>query len=162
MQMKLSLDLGCGQNMKNPFNAEIIYGIDCRPNSADNIRCVDLVIEPVPFESNYFDFVTAYDFLEHVPRILYTPKRKHCFVDLMNEIYRVLKPEGLFLSSTPAFPYSQAFRDPTHVNIITEETFPLYFDDKNTWAQIYGFNGRFKILQQKWEAPHLVALLQKK
>lgn len=45
----------------------------------------------------------------------------------MNEVHRVLKPNGIFLHQTPAYPSTVAFRDPTHVNIITEETIPHYF-----------------------------------
>jgi SAM-dependent methyltransferase len=79
----------------------------------------------------------------------------------MNEIYRVLKTGGIFLSVTPAYPHGAAFQDPTHVNIITEETFIKYFDDTYTWAKIYGFNGRFKVLQQEWSGANLVTQLQK-
>jgi SAM-dependent methyltransferase len=92
---------------------------------------VDLAIESIPFPSEYFDYVSAYDFIEHVPRIIYNPTRRFCFIELMNEIYRVLKMGGTFASFTPAFPKEAAFIDPTHVNIITENTFPLYFDNKN-------------------------------
>ena len=81
----------------------------------------------------------------------------------MNQIYRVLKPGGLFYSHTPAFPAGPAWRDPTHVNIITEETFPLYFDDKNRLASMYRFNGYFKIEEQKWHENrvHLMTLMRR-
>jgi SAM-dependent methyltransferase len=78
------------------------------------------------------------------------PNRRFCFVELMNEIYRVLKVGGRFLSFTPAFPAPPAWRDPTHVNIITEETFPLYFDYQNRGASAYCFNGYFQIVDQQW------------
>ncbi len=45
------------------------------------------------------------------------------FLELMNDVHRVLiKPGGLFFSSTPSYPWPMAFADPTHVNIMTEET----------------------------------------
>ncbi|MBB3260329.1 SAM-dependent methyltransferase [Paraburkholderia bannensis] len=155
-----TLDLGCGPNPKNPFNANELYGIDVR-RLGPNIVSADLVIEPIPFESAMFDFVTAFDFLEHVPRLLYVPQRRNCFVELMNEIWRVLKVGGQFLSLTPAYPHAPAFRDPTHVNFITEETFPLYFDDKSRWAGMYGFTGAFEIVEQQWRGPHLQSLMRK-
>ena len=99
-----TLDLGCGVNPRNPFGADELYGIDIRPNENENIRVADLAIEPIPFPDEYFDFVTAYDFIEHIPRIIYNPNRRFCFIELMNEIYRVLKAGGSFFSSTPAFP----------------------------------------------------------
>jgi len=145
-----SLDLGCGPNPKNPYHADLVYGIDIRSTDNSNIVAADLCVEPIPFEDNYFDYVTAYDFIEHIPRIVYCPKRRFAFVELMNEIYRVLKPAGIFYSSTPAYPAPQVFRDPTHVNIITEETFPMYFDNHTRWASMYGFYGSFEILSQYW------------
>ena len=79
----------------------------------------------------------------------------------MNEVYRVLKLDGLFLSFTPAYPHAEAFRDPTHVNIIAEDTFSLYFDSKNRWASMYGFTGAFEIVMQEWRGPHLLTIMKK-
>jgi SAM-dependent methyltransferase len=156
-----SLDLGCGAKPRNQFRAETSFGLDVRDDLAMGIKSADLVLDPIPFEDNFFDYVTAYDFLEHIPRVVYLPERKLPFVELMNEIYRVLKPGGIFLSRTPIYPYGSAFRDPTHINILTDETFSLYFDDQHRWAQIYGFHGAFKVLEQVRIEPSLVAVLQK-
>lgn len=145
-----TLDLGCGKTPRNPFNAQEVYGIDIREDIDSRIYKADLAIEAIPFEDCFFDAVSAYHFIEHIPRVIYMPERRFCFVELMNEIYRVLKPGGFFLSHTPAFPASAVFSDPTHVNIITEETFPEYFDDRLRQASMYGFHGYFKIEEQKW------------
>ena len=125
-----ALDIGCGPSPKNPFHATNIFGIDVRENLDKGIKCADLAIDPIPFEDSSFDFITAYDFLEHVPRIIYLPSRRLPFVELMNEIWRTLKPNGIFLSHTPIYPYSSVFQDPTHVNFLTHETFPRYFDNE--------------------------------
>lgn len=159
--MTKSLDLGCGDKPKNLFNATEVFGVDIRDIDNARIKKADLATEAIPFESDYFDFVTAHDFIEHIPRLIYAPHRRNSFVELMNEVYRVLKPEGIFASITPAYPHAPAFRDPTHVNIITEETFQLYFDDKHIWAQMYGFRGAFTILQQTWSGASLVTLMKK-
>jgi len=156
-----SLDLGCGVKPRNPFDAKSSFGLDVRDDLAMGIKSADLVLGPIPFDDQSFDFVTAYDFLEHIPRVIYLPERRLPFVNLMNEIYRVLKPGGIFLSSTPIYPYGAVFRDPTHINILTDETFSLYFDDQHRWAQIYGFKGAFKVLEQARIEPSLVAVLQK-
>jgi SAM-dependent methyltransferase len=155
-----SLDLGCGLNPKNFFNAEILYGIDIRNDIELNIIKADLVLEPIPFEDSFFDYVTAHDFIEHIPRIIYTNIRSYPFINLMSEIWRVLKFNGKFLSFTPAFPSEAAFTDPTHVNIITEQTYN-YFDAQNNWAKMYGFRGAFIIQDQHWDGPHLVSTLIK-
>ena len=156
-----SLDLGCGVKPRNPFDAKSSFGLDVRDDLAMGIKSADLVLGPIPFDDQSFDFVTAYDFLEHIPRVIYLPERRLPFVNLMNEIYRVLKPGGIFLSSTPIYPYGAPFRDPTHINFLTDETFTLYFDDRYRWAQMYGFNGSFKVLEQVCIQPSLVAVLQK-
>jgi predicted O-linked N-acetylglucosamine transferase (SPINDLY family)/SAM-dependent methyltransferase len=156
-----SLDLGCGPQPKNPFSADEVFGIDVRDDLEVNIRRADLAIEPIPFDDDSFEYVSAYDFLEHVPRVLYVPTRRNAFVELMNEIYRVLKMGGLFLSFTPAYPQPAAFQDPTHINIITDQTFPLYFDNVNRWSVGYGFKGAFVIRLQEWRGPHLLTVMQK-
>ena len=156
-----TLDIGCGSNPKNPFNAKKIYGIDIRENLELGIKYADLTVDNIPFEDKFFDYITAYDFLEHVPRVIYLPTRRFPFVELMNEIWRTLKPNGIFLSYTPCYPFPAAFQDPTHVNILTHETFSLYFDDKVQWAKMYGFKGSFKILHQALVGDHLVSVLQK-
>lgn len=156
-----TLDIGCGEIPRNPFNAKNVYGIDIRENETVSIKYADLNIEAIPFEDSKFDYITAYDFLEHVPRILYAPNRRFPFVELMNEVYRTLKPGGVFFSYTPIYPFSPAFRDPTHVNILTDETFSLYFDDKHCLAKMYGFNGSFTIRFQGRKGMHLINILQK-
>lgn len=156
-----SLDLGCGPHPNNPYKADELYGVDIRQGLGPNIGYADLAVEGIPFESDYFDFVTAYQFLEHVPRVVYLPQRRNSFIELMNEIYRVLKVGGVFLSVTPAYPDPSVFQDPTHVNVITELTFPKYFDDQYCWARMYGFTGKFRILAQEWMDGSLVTQMQK-
>ena len=145
-----TLDLGCGSHPENPLNCDEVWGIDIREGLGTRVRVADLVIEPVPFEDAYFDVVSAFDFIEHIPRVIYAPNRRFPFVELMNEIFRVLKPGGAFISHTPAFPSPLAFQDPTHVNFITEETFPMYFCGEEPHAKMYGFIGRFEMVEQKW------------
>ena len=162
--MTKSLDLGCGAKPKNPFNADEVFGIDVRDDLEANIKRADLVIEPIPFEDDSFEYVTAHDLIEHIPRVIYMPTRRNPFVELMNEVYRVLKTGGLFLSSTPAYPHAAAFIDPTHVNFIAEGTFPLYFGNQaadSPWAVIYGFKGAFAVKVEEWRGPHLLTVLQK-
>ena len=157
-----TLDLGCGLNPQNPFRAEQVYGIDIRDNPSKYIKCADLTVEPIPFEDNAFDFITAFDIIEHIPKVLYAPNRRFPFVELMNEVWRTLKPNGYFLSHTPVYPYSAIFGDPTHISVVTHETFTGYFDDVSRNAEMYGFNGHFKVISQHLIIPHMVSILQKK
>jgi len=161
-----TLDIGCGDIPRNPFDSPNVFGCDIRSNEDAFVVGVDLFQEPIPYPDEFFDYVTAYDFIEHIPRVLSsnTGKTRFPFVDLMNEIYRVLKPGALFFSKTPAFPSKEVFQDPTHVNIITEDTFPMYFcsDAQNgLYAKIYGFRGSFTLVSQQWCHCCLVSLLKK-
>ena len=150
-----SLDIGCGLQPKNPFNAKFLHGVDLRDDLSLNfeIKKANLITQKLPYPNNEFDFVTAFDFIEHIPRIVLDDgKVKYPFIEIMNEIYRVLKHNGLFLHQTPAYPSSLAFQDPTHVNIITENTFPSYFCYPNVEAKKngYGFTGNFELIEQRW------------
>jgi SAM-dependent methyltransferase len=151
--MTKSLDLGCGENIRNEFNADELYGVDISGNETNNIKIADLAIDPIPFEDNYFDFVTAFDFLEHIPRVLYLERKlKNPFIEVMNEIHRVLKPGGVFLGATPAFPYPQTYQDPTHVNVITDYTVQYFVENGQSLklGRQYGFKGKFELMGQGW------------
>ena len=171
------LDLGCGVNPRNIFNIKNMYGVDIRSNNLDFVREANLSIDKIPFEENTFDFCTAFDFLEHIPRQLYVDSKSILpFINLMNEIHRILKPNGYFLHSTPAYPSKQVFQDPTHVNFITEDTFPHYFCSNiqketsmegvinSATASIYGFKGNFIHIDQAWifRGVNLVGLIRNK
>lgn len=144
--MTRHLDLGCGGKPRNPYRADLLYGVDlAAPAGDERFRSANLALEPIPFADGYFDSVSAYDFFEHIPRVLPTADGRATrapFVELMNEVWRVLKAGGLLYASTPAFPHSMAFQDPTHVNIITRDTH-LYFTRPQLLARIYGFHGEF-------------------
>lgn len=157
-----SLDLGCGPRPKNFFGADLVFGIDIRNDLANGVVKADLAVEAIPFADQSFDFVTAHDFIEHIPRIVYLPARRNSFVELMSEVWRVLKPGGRFLSVTPAYPNPAAFRDPTHVNIITDDTFSVYFVGDEPAAMMYGFRGSFTLISQQWNGPYLVSVLEKR
>lgn len=159
----ISIDLGCGARKRNPFNASSVTGIDVQTTSQDDIQ-LDLSLSPLPFSDSTIDFASAYDFLEHVPRFAIINNRSVSpLINLLNEVYRVLKPGALFYYQFPAYPAMQAFSDPTHVNYFTEDSVPDYFcsslrnqpndrTSRNTscFASIYGFKGDFTLLGQAW------------
>jgi SAM-dependent methyltransferase len=144
------LDIGCGAKPRNPYRRDTLFGIDIAPPAdRPEIRRGNLALEPIPFEDNRFDSVSAYDFLEHVPRVLATADGRATrfpFIELMNEVWRVLKPEGLFYAYTPMYPHPAAFQDPTHVNVLTRESH-RYFTRPEHMARMYGFRGDFSVVR---------------
>jgi SAM-dependent methyltransferase len=154
------LDIGCGNSPRNPYQMDTVFGCDIRPSSAMQLhpglsyRQANLALEPAPYESDFFDSVSAFDFLEHVPRQLTTStgQLRSPFIDLMNEVHRILKPGGVFLAVTPAYPHPAVFSDPTHVNFITAQTH-TYFVGEQPSGAIYGFTGRFDLIAARWDTP---------
>ena len=68
----------------------------------------------------------------------------------IRECYRVLKPGGIFLAHTPAYPMQEAFQDPSHVNIISENTIEYFAGHSIETCRNYGFKGTFEIIRQEW------------
>ena len=89
------LDLGCGAHPRNPYQRGHLYGVDIRPlrdATGFDYRVANLIVHPIPYPDNTFGSVSAYDFVEHVPRILATPDgndTRFPFVQLMPEFRRV-------------------------------------------------------------------------
>jgi SAM-dependent methyltransferase len=154
------LDLGCGIAPRNPFKYQELFGCDIRDISETGAKLdfeykkVNLIQDPIPFPDHYFNSVSAFDFIEHMPRQFADANGSliNPFVNLMSEIHRVLLPNGRLIAITPAFPRPEAFQDPTHVNIITDKTHE-YFAGEQPYAAIYGFKGKFEVVDVYWSAP---------
>ena len=161
VKMAKTLDIGSGPSPRNPFNAKLVFGADIRENLSNNVLYADFSKGLLPFDDNAFDYVTAYDVLEHIQRVSSDgDKTIFPFILLMNEVFRILKPGGVFFSLTPCYPYNEAFQDPTHVNIMTEDTIETYFCG-SAWARIYGYNGSFTMLQDGWISSKYFAFIKK-
>ena len=149
------LDLGCGKRPRNPYRRSRLCGVDIRAVGAIEgfeFRAANVAVDPIPFGDGEFGSVSAFDFVEHVPRILQSADGRGTvfpFIQLMNEIWRVLAPGGLFYALTPAYPNPEAFQDPTHVNIITDRTHS-YFCGESPLGRMYGFEGHFEVKRVGW------------
>lgn len=149
------LDLGCGKRPRNPYNRRRLCGVDIRALSSTldfEFRAANLCLEPIPYADNSFGSVSAFDFIEHVPRILVTPDGRETFfpfIRLMSEIWRVLAAGGRLYALTPTLPNLEAFVDPTHVNFITDRTHE-YFCGANPLGRMYGFEGSFRVHRAEW------------
>ena len=145
------LDFGCGlEEARNPFQAGSLWGADIlnQPGRKNYLKTSSN--GKLRFGSSKFDSISAYDVIEHLTR----EGNPNSFITFMNEAYRLLKPNGILICVTPAFPNATVFQDPTHVNIITDQTIN-YFVGNNAGAKTlgYGFEGNFEILKQFWATP---------
>lgn len=110
----MKIDLGCGSSKREGY-----FGIDSRA-----LPGVDLVCdcnERIPLPDNCAEEIAAFDFLEHVRN----DKRVH----IMDEIWRLLKPDGILISSTPSTDGRGAFQDPTHTAFWNENSFWYFCND---------------------------------
>jgi SAM-dependent methyltransferase len=148
---KTHLDLGSGSNPRNTFDAEISVSIDT--GSFDHKGFTQVTFgERLPFPDASIASISAFDFLEHIPRTG-TGGPTSTFIGYMQEIHRVLEPGGIFLAATPGFPRKSAFSDPTHVNFITSDTHTYFTGLVFARKLAYGFTGDFKKIRSRWILP---------
>ncbi|KLE11778.1 hypothetical protein AF80_00070 [Aliarcobacter butzleri L355] len=134
------LDYGCGDGryynylIDNGALKENIFGTEvskirierCKELGWKNCFLTDF-LEPLPFEDNFFDVISMVEVVEHIP--------KNDIDFYIKEIKRVLKPNGLFILTTPNYPikrfydiWDAFFRkkwtrlkdDPTHVTLYNQ------------------------------------------
>lgn len=113
----IRLDIGCGDNKQGPD----WVGMDYR-----KLPGVDIVqdLELFPWkdlEDNSVQVAVASHVVEHIN------PAKGTFINFMNEVWRVLKPNGEFAIACPYAGTHRYFQDPTHVNPCNETTW-RYFD----------------------------------
>jgi len=123
----IKLNLGSGYRKEEGY-----INIDNRAET-DPDMVLD-VNEGLPFDDGSVDEIKAVDFLEHIPIGKTIP--------LIEEIYRVLKPGGLFTSLTPSTDGRGAFQDPTHVSFWNCNSW-VYFMDK-AHRHLYGIRAKFE------------------
>jgi SAM-dependent methyltransferase len=168
MDLPKQLDLGSGGTPRTREGYDG-WGVDVYETGNKQVRICDLVLDQLPFEDNTFDLVTAYDVLEHITPIVYIPvfddyghymgmQRRSCMIELFNEIYRVLKPNGEFYHQTPAYhpnENSQAvWQDPTHVYVWTPVTSNYFSGDYFGHHDSYGHTSDFTLVNKDWSNGH--------
>ena len=124
-QLGCLLDVGAGRGnalvgfVRNGFD---VKGVDknITPLSDMDIRECDLEKDILPFNDNSFDWVYSKSVIEHI-------SNTHHFIQ---EIYRVLKPDGAVVCLTPDWgtDYKIFWDDPTHVKPFTRRGLQKAFE----------------------------------
>lgn len=130
---KIKIELGCGEQRRDLDGYKNIT-VDLIKTDSVDIVC-NLGFESLPFKDNYADFVQAIDVIEHIPKCMWINdengkmKRITPLIQFMNEVFRIIKPNGKLYLETPGS--AEAFyRDPTHVSFLSP-TWIDYFTDED-------------------------------
>ena len=127
---KCVLDVGCGEGYLISAFKNLglqVKGVDIslemlrvaeKKVGYGNVSVCDIAKDKLPFRNKTFDIVTATEVVEHLTGDAI----------FFKEVFRVLKPEGLFFMTTPNHGsiFSYFFRnfvkdDPTHINLQKEK-----------------------------------------
>lgn len=144
------LDLGCGEGYGTYLlskDAKKVIGLDVDPEIIDHASkkysAPTISFElydgtKIPYPDNYFDAITVFQVIEHVDNDVY----------FVSEIYRVLKPKGLVILTTPNRklrlwswqkpwnPYHKREYDPIFLRICLEKYFVVDIKGIKATAEI--------------------------
>jgi SAM-dependent methyltransferase len=143
----IKLDIGCGANKRPDW-----VGIDIQPFPGVDI-VHDLLDFPYPLPDECVSVAMCSHVLEHIPKTAIIQERGKLktinpFIMLMNEIWRVMKPDGQFAIAVPHGASPGFMQDPTHASQLNENTW-AYFDplmhNGLLWSFYKGFVKPWKI-----------------
>ena len=117
------VDIGCGAK-----KLDGAFGLDRRKEPGVNVIC-DFE-RAVPLKTNSVDVVYMSHIMEHIRDL----------IPFMEEVYRVCRSGAEVRVIVPYYTSRGAFRDPTHLRFIAEDTFQ-YFESPTD----YGIKTNFKI-----------------
>ncbi len=128
------LNLGCGDSILPGYLNVDRYawpGVDMQAD----------LNQDWPLSDGSMDFILAQDVIEHLADKVHT----------LNELWRVLSPQGQVKVVVPTTDGSGAFQDPTHVSYWNRRSF-LYVTADNPYhtrfAEAYGLKAKFNVLRE--------------
>ncbi|ESS66648.1 glycosyl transferase family 2 [Methyloglobulus morosus KoM1] len=125
------INLGCGRNnLPGWINLDsmALPGVDV---VADLEACAT---QPLPFEDNSIGEFLLSHVLEHI----------HNTLPLMQELWRIAKPNALMTIRIPHGGSDDAWEDPTHVRAYYANSFG-YFSQPFYWRADYGYRGDWRV-----------------
>lgn len=129
------LNLGCGNDIRKGW-----VNLDILNNKGVNV-IHDLNKLPLPFNDNYFDYILCTDVLEHIN-----------YKDLMSELHRILRKNGILRINVPHFTSRSNYQDPTHIKMFSSNTFHYFVNEgKFPYERRISF---FSIIHVRLELEH--------
>ena len=127
------LNLGCGNDIHPTY-----INLDLRPFPGVDVE--HDITKPLPFADNSFAEVHANHVLEH-------------FIDMipiMNEVFRVLQPGGIFKITVPWWTGTWARGDPYHLKFFDDTSFNPYSDQYQSY-KFLGIDGPWERTSQTYQ-----------
>ena len=138
--LEIGTGMGYGAKILAPKADEFFtidrYASPIDTELAQKIHFTRATVPPIPFKDESFDCVVSFQVIEHI-------KRDKVLVD---EIFRVLKPGGLLILSTPNKSMSLT-RNPFHVREYTPEEFSRLLSSRFQEVTAGGVTGNEKIME---------------
>ena len=154
----MTLDLGCGDHPRGDVNVDLFMqpGVD---------HIVNLGFDPLPFDDEAFSLVSAYDVLEHIPKVVCLPhihlenivSQWFPHLQLFNEVWRVLTPGGIFDTMTPVLEPAVHGRA-LHCSVWNRETFDQFCDGsiEEKVLRWHGYVAHFKLVSYQTQGYHAI------
>jgi ubiquinone/menaquinone biosynthesis C-methylase UbiE len=137
-----NVELGSGIERKSGY-----IGIDKEDYGQEYVRDVE---KGLPFDDNSVDNIFAQHLLEHIVDLQF----------VMEEIWRVLKPNGILEVVVPHQDSPSALKDPTHIRLFNEYSFD-YWVPGIVKFRPKRVKSHFKILEKSFDdMKHMYAKLQ--
>ena len=124
------LDIACGEGYGSGLLARTaaeVIGVDISKSTIEaarikyqrsNLQFIQGAADQIPAQDNYFDVVVSFETIEHHDR----------HEEMMSEIKRVLKPDGVLIISSPDKRYysdKPGYSNPFHVKELYQEQFEV-------------------------------------
>lgn len=112
----MKLNIGSGRKQLAGYeNVDLTQYVDGKGDELVKY-VLNIEKEELPFEDNSIDEILADNVLEHLFELIFP----------MNEMHRVLKPDGILVGNVPVAGSKESYMDPTHRRFFIPETFDYF------------------------------------
>ena len=138
--LEIGTGMGYGVDVIAPSAATFTTVDKTRPQFEkplpQNTSFREMVVPPLDFADESFDYVVSFQVIEHIEKD----------VDFVREVYRVLRPGGKFIVSTPNAPMSLT-RNPWHVREYRGEELKQLLGGKFSNVECLGVDGNERVME---------------